>query len=113
MNAPLRPSAVAPRTSAPVQHGAIGVKNPSGNLCKHNPDFREASRRDDANLLWAAFGGPSQQAVADQASRALGVTDRQVINWLKLENDMPSWAVKAAMHYVRGVERIARKIEGQ
>lgn len=95
------------------QHGAKLVKNRSGNPHKHNVDFRDSSRRDDANLLWAAFPGHSQQAVAEKASRALGVTDRQVVNWLRLENDMPSWAVKAARMYVRGVEYVARKIEGQ
>lgn len=88
------------------------MKHPSFSFAKDDYDFRTASRRDDANLLWAAFPGPSQQAVARRGSRKLGVSDRTVINWLSLTHDMPSWAVKAAKAYVRGVERLATRIEG-
>lgn len=84
------------------------MKNPA----KTNVDFREASRREDARLIERAFNGPSQQAIAEKASRALSVSPRQVIYWLQCQHDMPSWAVKAAMHYVNGVERLARRIEG-
>jgi hypothetical protein len=89
------------------------MNNLSRNPHKRNVDFRHVSRRDDAALLWSAFPGHSQQSVADKASRALGVTDRQIINWLQLNNDMPSWAVKAARLYLRGVNSLAEKIEGK
>lgn len=94
------------------QHRSKTVNNLSYSAAKTNVDFRDSSRRDDANLLEAAFSGPSQQAIADKASRALGVTDRQIINWLKREHDMPSWAVKATKHYLRGLDALARRIEG-
>lgn len=81
-------------------------------LAKSNGAFREESRREDAGLLRRAFWGRTQQAIADNAARALGVSPRQVIYWLHLENDMPSWAVKAATRWVEAVERAAQKIEG-
>lgn len=82
------------------------------NYAKSNVPFRDASRREDAELLRRAFGARTQQAIADKAARALGVSPRQVIYWLHLENDMPSWAVKAATRWVEAVERAAKKIEG-
>lgn len=88
------------------------MKYLSNSPFKTNLNFRDSSRRDDANLVRAAFHGRSQQDIADKASRALGVTDRQIINWITLKHDMPSWAVKATKHYVRSVERIANRIEG-
>lgn len=81
-------------------------------LAKSNMDFREASRRADAVLLRRAFDGPTQDAIAQRGSRALDVSPRQIINWMKCEHDMPSWAVKAVKHYLRSVERTATKIEG-
>lgn len=101
-----------PRHSSQVQHRGKSLKYLSEKPHKTNVDFRESSRREDAARLWAAFPGHSQQAVAERASRALGVTDRQIINWLALKHDMPSWAVKAVGHYLRGVDRLARRIEG-
>ncbi len=83
------------------------------NLAKSNVDFREKSRRDDANLIRMAFDGPTQDAIAQKGSRALGVSPRQIINWMQCQHDMPSWAVKAVRHYVRGVERLADRIEGK
>lgn len=91
-----------------VKHGVEPVKY----LAKSNVDFRAASRREDSNKLRAAFDGPTQSAIAEKASRAMGVSPRQIINWMQCENDMPSWAVKAVEHYLRRVERVARKIEG-
>lgn len=82
------------------------------NPAKSNNDFRKASRREDARKLRAAFDGPTQSAMANKGSRALGVSPRQIIYWMQCEHDMPSWAVKAVDHYLRRVERLARRIEG-
>lgn len=82
-------------------------------LAKSNVDFREHSRREDARLIQTAFDGPTQSAIAERGSRALGVSPRQIINWMKCEHDMPSWAVKAVKHYIRAIETAANKIEGQ
>lgn len=82
-------------------------------LSKSNEDFRQASRKQDAHNLMRAFDGPTQAAIAERGSRALGVSPRQIIYWMQCQNDMPSWAVKAVDHYLGRVERIARKIEGQ
>ena len=94
---------------AQVKRGA----NPMKYLAKSNVDFREASRREDSRKLQIAFEGPSQAAVSERASRALGVSPRQIVYWLKCENDMPSWAVKAVEHYLSRVERLAERIEGR
>jgi hypothetical protein len=40
-----------------------------------------------ARALWAAFPGPSEAAVAKAAHRRLGVSERQVRNWLRCEHD--------------------------
>lgn len=86
---------------------------PLHNLAKSNADFRQQSRRDDSLLIRAAFDGPTQDAIANKGSRALGVSPRQIINWMQCQHDMPSWAVKAVRHYVRSVERVANHIEGK
>ena len=82
------------------------------NLAKSNVSFRDASRREDATHLRAAFDGPTQQAIAERGSRALGVSPRQIINWMHMEHDMPSWAVKAVKVYLGAVEKTAQRIEG-
>jgi len=79
---------------------------------KTNVDFRMASRRADANKLRAAFNGPTQTAISTKASRALGVSPRQIIYWMQCENDMPSWAVKAVDMYLSAVEKAADRIAG-
>lgn len=91
------------------QCGAVAVENPA----KSNIDFREASRREDARRLERAFPGRSQQEIALKASRTLGMSPRQIVYWLQLEHDMPSWAVKAIEFYLGGVDRVARRIEGK
>lgn len=40
-----------------------------------------------ARALWQAFPGPSEAAVADLAARRLGVSARQVRNWLRCDHD--------------------------
>ena len=83
----------------------------------HNPtksdgDFRSASRREDANLLRQAFDGRTQQEMALKGSRCIGVSPRQIINWMQMEHDMPSWAVKAVRHYLKVVDEAATRIRG-
>lgn len=87
--------------------------NALNNLAKTNIDFRDHSRREDARLLRLAFDGRTQDEMARKGSRALGVSPRQIINWMKCEHDMPSWAVKAVSFYLGAVERTAQKIEGR
>lgn len=79
---------------------------------KRNVDFRDASRREDAAKLRAAFDGRTQSEMANKGARALGVSPRQIINWMQMEHDMPSWAVKAVSLYLDRIEAAARKIEG-
>lgn len=82
-------------------------------LAKSNAAFREQSRRDDARNLRRAFDGPTQTAIAQKGSKALGVSPRQIIYWMQCQNDMPSWAIKAVDHYLQRVERLAQHIEGR
>ena len=90
------------------KHGANQVQN----LAKTNADFRMNSRRDDARLIQAAFNGRTQKEMSEKASRAIGVSPRQIIYWMQCDNDMPSWAVKAVQFYLSRVESVARRIEG-
>lgn len=89
------------------------VQNPAFNPCKTDVDFRDHSRREDSRKLRLAFDGPTQAAMAEKGSRALGVSPRQIIYWMQCEHDMPSWAVKAVEHYLRRVESVASRIEGR
>ncbi|MGH1414856.1 MAG: hypothetical protein ACRBB0_15315 [Pelagimonas sp.] len=82
-------------------------------LAKTNTDFRDASRKEDSRLVRRAFDGPTQDAIAKKGSRALGVSPRQIINWMKCEHDMPSWAVKAVQGYLDRLEAAAKRIEGR
>lgn len=60
----------------------------------------EGSRRWFAALLWRAFPGPSEAAVAEKAARVLDVSPRQVRNWLRGEHC-------AALKYVAAVLAVA------
>lgn len=108
--APLAPSADRySNHSSQVKHRGKSVQY----LAKSNVDFRTRSRREDADLIRKAFDGRTQKEIAEKASRATGVSPRQIINYLQHEHDMPSWLVKAVSHYVHGVDRMARRIEGR
>ncbi|QPM89362.1 hypothetical protein PSAL_005780 [Pseudooceanicola algae] len=63
-------------------------------------DHQCRSRRWFAALLWLAFPGASERDVARRASGVLEVSERQVINWLRCEND-------AALRYVTAVMVLA------
>ncbi len=83
------------------------------NLTKSNAVFRAASRNADAALIRRAFDGPTQSAISEKGSQTLGVSQRQIVNWLQGVNDMPSWAIKAVLYYVQCVESAAERIEGR
>ncbi|MEJ6397020.1 hypothetical protein [Yoonia sp. 208BN28-4] len=83
------------------------------NLAKSDMAFRQASRREDAAKLRRAFDAPTQAAMAEAGRRALGCSPRQIIYWMQMEHDMPSWAVKAVDHYLARIEAAAQRIEGR
>ena len=83
------------------------------NPAKSNGCFRDASRKEDRDNLWRAFGGATQKETAERISRALGISPRQAVYWLQMEHDMPSWAIKAVQFYLRKVDALARRIEGE
>ena len=59
-----------------------------------------ASRRWFRNMLWRAFPSPSEHELSIKAANVLGVSPRQVKNWLREEND-------ASLRYVTAVLAIA------
>lgn len=83
-------------SSALDQGGAFMAKYLADLQCDHT----SASRRWFARLLWRAFPGPSEHEVAQQASRALGVSPRAVTYWLRGQNS-------AALQYVTATMLIA------
>ena len=103
MTAPFRDWACAEKVNGLSRH----------NPAKTNGDFRDASRRQDRDNLWRAFGGSTQKETAECISRALGISPRQAVYWLQMEHDMPSWAVKAVQFYLGKVSNLARRIEGE
>lgn len=66
----------------------------------NNSDHAVASRRWFSDMLWRAFPAPSEHDLSVTAARALGVSPRQVKNWLREEND-------ASLRYVTAVMMIA------
>lgn len=70
------------------------------NLAHSSVDHAKASRRWFAALLWRAFPSPSERDLSHKAARVLDVSPRQVVNWLRCEND-------ASLRYVLAVMAIA------
>ncbi|WP_226782732.1 hypothetical protein [Oceaniglobus trochenteri] len=58
------------------------------------------SRKAFAAMLWRAFPGDSEREVARIGAPVLGVSERQVINWLRCDND-------AGVSYVFAVMALA------
>ncbi len=91
-----------------LKHGVSSLKN----LAVSAPDPIMAARKAFAALLWRAFPAPSEQDLAARAARALGVSPRQVKNWLRCENS-------AAVHHyfavaaIAGAEVVCQRIEGR
>ena len=85
-------------------------KNLAQNSCPFAKGYmtgahRAWARRWFAALLWRAFPGDSEREVARQAAPVLDVSERQVINWLRCENDAAVSYTTAVMFLV-GVEMI-------
>lgn len=86
------------------------MKNPAETLL--GPEYARAPRRFFRNLLWRAFPAPSDNERAENASRALGVSPRQVKNWLAEENDASLRYVCATLA-IAGAEIVFSRIEGR
>lgn len=82
------------------------AKRRGNNPAKTDVQFRDASRNQDAELLRLAFPGRSQSEISRLASRDLGISQRQIVNYLQGEHDMPSWLVKALRKRLRTPEQI-------
>lgn len=81
------------------------------NLSENSGAFACAMRRRFARLLWDAFPGASENAVAEQAAAALGCSERQVRNWLRCENDAGLRYVGAVM-MIAGAEKVIQRFNG-
>jgi len=57
------------------------MKNPAQSF-----DPAISGRRRFRDLLWRAFPSDSERALAQRAAPVLGVSERQVINWLREEH---------------------------
>lgn len=69
------------------------------------------ARRLFARMLEAAFPEPSENAIAQKAAPVLGVTERHVRKWLRLEHDAKIRHF-VAVTLIIGVEKMAQMIEG-
>ena len=86
-----------------VKDGANMRKNLSRNARRGeflNGQHKNMSRKWFAALLWRAFPAASNTEVARLGAPVLGVSERQIINWLNCEND-------AALSYVTAVMVLA------
>lgn len=84
-------------------HLTAGRRN---NPAKTDVEFRDNSRKQDAALLELVFPGRSQSEISRLASRDLGISQRQIVNYLQGEHDMPSWLVKALRKRLNDPEKI-------
>lgn len=99
---------------APTPDGRWLAKNLSRNpaIPKGADAHVRASRRWFAGLLWRAFPAPSAAALAERAAGVLGVSERQVRNWLDERNDAGLSHITAVM-LIAGCEVVFRQIEGR
>lgn len=74
---------VSPKASARTQYGDRSVKN----LARNAEVAAKRPRRWFRDLLWRAFPSASERELAEVAAPVLGVSKRQVQNWLREEND--------------------------
>ena len=79
--------------------------------CPARSDHAAAARRWFAALLWRAFPSPSERDLSEKAARALGVSDRQVRNWLRCEHDASLRHVTAVI-LIAGAEAALARLEG-
>lgn len=88
-------------------HPRKSVKNPANSSITSLSRPREWWR----DLLWAAFPSASAHEVSKKAAPALGVSRRQVLNWLECEHD-PKLGHVAKVLLIAGAEMAFRKLEG-
>ena len=86
------------------------MKHPSHSPRRRASDDADRSRRWFADLLWRAFPGPSEREVSAAAAAALGVSDRQVRNWLRCRHDAGLRHVLAVIA-IAGAEVVFRRME--
>ena len=67
-------------------------------------------RRWFRDMLWRAFPSPSEHALAEKAAPVLGVSKRQIRNWLNEDHDA-SLSYVAAVLAIAGAEIVFAKIE--
>ena len=79
------------------------------NLSKTDISYSERPRVWFRDLLWAAFPGQSEHEIAHKASRVLDVSERQVRNWLRGNNDA-SWRSVAQVMAIANAESGFRKL---
>lgn len=89
------------------QPGAFEMKNPA-----RNNEHARASRRWFSNMLWRAFPSASERELSHKAARALDVSPRQVVNWLREEHDASLRYVTAVLA-IAGAEVVFKHIEGK
>ena len=104
-----------PSNSTQFKDGAKMRKNLSQNV--RRGDFcsgmhKSRSRKWFAALLRRAFPGASNREVAEMAAPVLNVSERQIVNWLKCENDAALSYVTAVM-VLAGVELALEPIRGK
>jgi hypothetical protein len=73
---------------------------------------KSLSRRWFASLLWRAFPGKSERQVAQLGAPVLDVSERQIINWLRCDNDAALSYVTAVM-VLAGVEVVLEPVRGR
>ncbi|WP_438939119.1 hypothetical protein [Cereibacter sphaeroides] len=95
------------KTFSKGKDGAVTLKN-----LAHSDAHGRASRKRFARLLWRAFPATSERDLAAKAAPVLGVSERQVKNWLRCENDAALRHVVAVMTLACG-EEIFSLIEGR
>ena len=80
------------------------------------PHFRgplspvEAEREWFARLLWRAFPSASENELSETAAAVLGVSSRQVRNWLRCEHDA-RWRDVAKVLLIAGGEVVFKVME--
>lgn len=69
------------------------VKNPAQTAS----ETKKTARCVFARMLWTAFPSSSERDLARRAAQVLGVSERQVINWLRCDHDASVSVVFAVM----------------
>lgn len=90
--------------STPVHPSQDDIRSISmKNLSSNNFDQPTAYRMWFRDLLWRAFPAQSDAARAERAAKVLDVSERQVRNWLRCEND-PKLRYVMAVLSIAGAE---------